>query len=248
MPTPFTTELARQRDSDTGRPRRCAHCRAALRSAERIVNASDGARRRLERDLHDGAQQRLVYLSIQLWQLGSGLPPHSAQSRLLAEAQEQLAASLNELRELASGLQPAALNHGLTGALESLAARTPVPVTVTVHLPPDHDASAELATYYIVSEALTNIAKYADATAATVAITHKHDHMIVEVAVDGIGGADPEAGSGLRGLTDRAAAIGGSLDVSSAPGAGTTVRAIIPCRADAARDEILDATVLLTVR
>jgi signal transduction histidine kinase len=194
-----TTEVPRQLGSATGRPRRCERCRAASRSGERIVNASDDERRRLERDLHDGAQQRLVYLAIQLRLLGAWLPPDSAQGRLLAEAQEQLAASLKELRELASGLHPAALNRGLAGALESLAARTPVPVTVTAHVPPDCDASVELATYYIASESLTNVAKYAGATAATVAISHDHDHLIVEVADDG--GADPAAGSGLRGLT-----------------------------------------------
>ena len=190
-----TTEISSELESATGRLRRCARCRAASRSGERIVNASDGERRRLERDLHDGAQQRLVYLSIQLRRLGSCLPPDSAQGRLLAEAQEQLATSLNELRELASGLHPAALNRGLAGALDSLAAHTPVPVTVTVHAPPDRDAPVELATYYIVSEALTNVAKYAAATAATVAISHEHDHLMVEVADDGVGGADPAAGS-----------------------------------------------------
>jgi signal transduction histidine kinase len=227
-------------------PRHCVRCSAALHSGARIVNASDAERRRLERDLHDGAQQRLIYLAIQLRRLGSRLSPDSDQARLLAEAQEQLTASLIELRELASGLHPAALNHGLAVAVESLAGRSPVPVTVTVQAPPSRDASAEVAAYYVVSEALTNVAKYAGATAATVAISHEHDHLVVEVADDGVGGADPADGSGLHGLADRVEAIGGWLNVSSTPGAGTTVRAMIPCRTLAACDDTVDVAALLT--
>ena len=202
---------------------------AATRSGARVVSASDAERRRLERDLHDGAQQRLVSLAVQLRLLAMDLAPDSDQARLLATAQEQLAASLQELRELASGLHPAVLDRGLNAALSSVALRAPLPVAVSVDVDQRPGTPVEIAAYYLVSETLTNVAKYAGATTATVTVTREHDDLVVEVADDGVGGADPSRGSGLRGLADRVNALGGSVHVSSPRGQGTTVRAEIPC-------------------
>jgi signal transduction histidine kinase len=195
----------------------------------RIVAAADRERRRLERDLHDGAQQRLVGLSLRLRLVATRLAPGSEAERLLAGAQEELAASLQEIRDLARGLHPALLSErGLAAALESLAARAPLPVAVRVELDDRAPTTAEIAAYYLVSEALTNTAKYAGATAATVRVAVRDGHLVVEVSDDGDGGADPDRGSGLRGLADRLAALGGRLDVLSPLGAGTTVRAVLP--------------------
>jgi signal transduction histidine kinase len=195
----------------------------------RVVSASDAERRRLERDLHDGAQQRLVSLAIQLRLLAMDLAPDSHQGRLLADAQEQLAASLQELRELASGLHPTVLDRGLDDALKSAALRAPLPVAVDVDVDKRPSAPVEIAAYYLVCEALTNVAKYADATTASVAVTLEVDCLIVVVTDDGVGGADPARGTGLRGLADRVNALGGSVHVSSPSGHGTTVRAEVPC-------------------
>ena len=202
--------------------------RRASGAGARVVSASDAERRRLERDLHDGAQQRLVSLAIQLRLLAMDLAPDSDQGRLLAAAQQQLASSLHELRELASGLHPAVLDRGLADALTSVALRAPLPVAVTVDLDQRPGAPVELAAYYLVCETLTNVAKYADATTATVAVRREDDRLVVVVADDGVGGADPASGTGLRGLADRVEALGGSVHVASPPGHGTTVRADIP--------------------
>jgi len=201
----------------------------ATQSSARVVSASDAERRRLERDLHDGAQQRLVSLAIQLRILAMDLAPDTEQARLLAAAQEQLAASLQELRELAAGLHPAVLDRGLDAAVSSVALRAPLPVSVTVDVEERPGAPVEVAVYYLVSETLTNVAKYAGATTATVTVRRDDDRVLVEVADDGVGGADPAGGSGLRGLSDRVNALGGSVHVSSPLGQGTTVRAEIPC-------------------
>ena len=205
-----------------------SHRDEATRSGARVVSASDAERRRLERDLHDGAQQRLVSLAIQLRRLAMDLAPDSNQAELLAAAQQQLAASLQELRELASGLHPAVLDRGLEDALMSVAARAPLPVAVTVDLDQRPDATVEIAAYYLVCESLTNVAKYAGATTAAVTVVRENGCLIVEVADDGTGGADPAAGSGLQGLADRVKALGGSTHISSPQGHGTTVRAEIP--------------------
>jgi signal transduction histidine kinase len=198
-------------------------------AAARVVSTSDAQRRRLERDLHDGAQQRLVSLAIQLRLLAMDLAPDTDQARLLADAQKQLAASLQELRELASGLHPAVLDRGLNDALTSVALRAPLPVTVTVDINQRPGAPVEIAAYYLVCETLTNVAKYAHATTATVTVTRQHDRLIVEVTDNGIGGADPTRGTGLQGLADRINTLAGSVHVSSPPGHGTTIRAEIPC-------------------
>jgi PAS domain S-box-containing protein len=200
------------------------------RSRARIVEAGDVERRRLERNLHDGAQQRLVSLSLalRLAQAQLGRDPQEA-DRLLGAASEELAQALAELRELARGIHPAVLtDRGLGPALETLASRAALPVELIV---PDErlPAPVEAAAYYVVSEALANVAKYADASSVEVSIARRNGKAVVEVSDDGKGGADPQSGSGLRGLVDRVEALDGRLVVESEPGQGTLVRAEIPC-------------------
>ena len=202
-----------------------------LRSSRvRLVRAGDEARRRLERNLHDGAQQRLVSLSLALRLAHARLrdAPEEAE-RLLAGASEELAQALEELRELARGIHPAVLSErGLSAALEALAGRAPVPVGVTV--PPDRlPPAVEAAAYYVISEALANVAKYAEASAVEISVTRQNGRAVIEVADDGVGGADPTRGSGLSGLVDRVEALDGVLKVESEPGAGTRIRAEFPC-------------------
>jgi signal transduction histidine kinase len=188
-------------------------------------------RRRLERDLHDGAQQRLVSTALNLRIARTKLreEPDAAEA-LLTGASEELDAALGELRELARGIHPAVLSdRGLDTALETLAARAPVPVELA-RLPGERLPEAvELAAYYVVSEALTNVAKYADASHATVGLERDNGRLVVKVADDGVGGADPEQGTGLRGLEDRLAVIEGRLEIDSERGHGTTITARIPC-------------------
>jgi PAS domain S-box-containing protein len=198
-------------------------------SRARIVAAGDEERRKLERNLHDGAQQRLVSLSLSL-RLAQGRikrDPEGAED-LLEASREELAQALEELRELARGIHPAVLtDRGLEAALEALAARSPLPVEIrgaSCDLP----AQVEAAAYYVVSEALANVTKYAQASAVEVTVERRNGTAVVEVADDGIGGADPVRGSGLRGLADRVASLSGKLDVQSPPGSGTRVRAEIP--------------------
>jgi len=199
-------------------------------SRARLVEAGDSERRRLERNLHDGAQQRLVSLSLGLRLVSTRLPPGSEEEQILAAAREDLAASLQELRELAQGIHPAVLsNHGLAVALETLALRAPVHVHLAVGVEGRLSESVEVAAYYLVSEALTNVAKYARASTASVEVARDNGQLIVEVVDDGVGGADPSGGSGLRGLADRVEALDGRLRVWSPPAQGTTVRAEIPC-------------------
>jgi PAS domain S-box-containing protein len=196
----------------------------------RIVSAGDEERRRLERNLHDGAQQRLVSLSLSLrlaqTKLGSDL--HAA-DELLSSASVELALALEELRELARGIHPAVLTErGLGPALESLADRAPLSVELR-ELPERRlPKPVEAAAYYVVAEALTNVAKYADASTVSVAVAHENGCAVVEVVDDGVGGADPALGSGLRGLADRVEALEGRLAVESERGVGTRVRAEIP--------------------
>jgi signal transduction histidine kinase len=188
-------------------------------------------RLRLERDLHDGAQQRLVSLALTLRMAREKLGPDAGEvGRLLDRSREELDEALKELRELARGIHPTVLSHrGLGAAVEALAHRAPLPVEVgelPAHKLPDQ---VELAAYFVVSEALTNVAKHASATQASVTMTKSDGRLAVEISDDGVGGADIDRGTGLRGLTDRLAAIGGELEVDSKPGRGTTVRASIPC-------------------
>jgi signal transduction histidine kinase len=198
-------------------------------SRARIVEAGDTARRRLERDLHDGAQSRLVALALKLKLARMRVDDGSEAATLLDESSTELQESLDELRELARGLHPVVLtDRGLPAAVRILADRAPVPVTISAlpaeRLPPP----VETAVYFVVAEALTNVAKYAHASTATVAITTNASVVAVDVSDDGSGGADMGAGSGLRGLADRVAALDGRLDVHSPPGAGTRLRAEIP--------------------
>jgi len=198
-------------------------------SRERIVAASDAERRRLERNLHDGAQQRLVALSLQLRLLEGRVGDDPSAQELVSSASTQLAQSLEELRELARGIHPAVLNHGLEAALDSLAARSTVPTTVAYEGDGPLPEPVELAAYFVASEALTNVAKYAQATSARVRFSHTGRRAVIEIADDGVGGADDSAGSGLRGLADRVEALDGRLHVVSPPGAGTVVTAELPC-------------------
>jgi signal transduction histidine kinase len=200
-------------------------------SRARIVETADGERRRIERNLHDGTQQRLVSISMALGLAQSKLASDSEASlRILEEAREALAAALQELRELSQGIHPGILTErGLGDALQELAYRTPVPVDVAVALGDRLPQPVEAASYYLVAEALANVAKYASATAVTVNVDRRNGCALVEVRDDGVGGADPSRGSGLRGLADRVEALGGAFAVESRPGEGTRLRAEIPC-------------------
>jgi len=199
-------------------------------SRARLFEAGDAERRRLERDLHDGAQSRLVALALLLRSARARAGGDSELAQLLDRAQDELQTSLAELRELARGIHPAVLTErGLEPALESLVARTPVPVELQTAEPVRLPCAVESAAYFVVSEALANVAKYAHATRATVAVRRERDGVIVEVTDDGVGGADATHGSGLRGLADRVAALDGTLAVESPPGSGTRLEARIPC-------------------
>jgi signal transduction histidine kinase len=200
-----------------------------LASRERIVAAGDAERRRLERNLHDGAQQRLVALAMQLRLIQADIrrDPAAAEA-LVTSASGELAQSLAELRELARGIHPAVLDYGLCPALESLATRSPVPTAVSWDVADRLPEKIELATYFVACEALANVAKYAGATAASVHLSRANGSIMIEIADDGVGGADTSNGSGLRGLADRVEALGGHLLVTSPPGAGTVVTAELP--------------------
>jgi signal transduction histidine kinase len=198
-------------------------------SRARIVESSDEARRRIERDLHDGAQQRLVSLALNLAMLRSKMDGDPESARELDAARSELDQALDELRELARGIHPSVLSdRGLEAAVDGLAQRAPLPVEVERMAPARLPDRIESAAYFVIAEALTNVAKYARATHASVSLTCDDARVLLEVTDDGVGGADPAIGSGLRGLLDRVSALGGTLDVDSRPGAGTTVRAVIP--------------------
>ncbi len=200
-------------------------------SRARIVQAADDARRKLERNLHDGAQQRLVALSVSLRLAEAKLSAADtdAAAAILADAREELLRALEELRDLARGIHPAVLtDRGLAAALRALVARVPLPIEVDLaeeRMPP----SVEAALYYVVAEALTNVVKYAGASSASVRLAIGENGVVVaEVSDDGVGGADPARGSGLRGLVDRVEALDGRLSVDSPAGAGTRVRVEVP--------------------
>ncbi|HKG66304.1 MAG TPA: histidine kinase [Solirubrobacteraceae bacterium] len=199
-------------------------------SRERIVAAGDAERRRLERNLHDGAQQRLVSVALALRMIQRQIRTDpAAAERLSTTAGEELSKSLEELRELARGIHPSVLNHGLKAALGSLAARASVPTTVAYEPSGRLPEQVELAAYFVACEALANVAKYAHASTASVRISRRSGVALVEIADDGVGGAHESAGSGLQGLADRVAALDGTLRILSPPGAGTVVRAELPC-------------------
>jgi signal transduction histidine kinase len=200
-------------------------------SRARMIRFGLAERRRLERDLHDGAQQRLVSLALDL-RLARDMvnaDPRRAET-VLDGATDELGQALEELRELARGIHPALLSdRGLDPAIETLARRAPVPVDVEAKLGDRVSEPVELAAYFVVAEALTNVVKYANASQARVRVERDNGRVIVEVADDGVGGAEPKRGTGLRGLADRVGALGGMFEVDSSPGIGTTVRASIPC-------------------
>jgi signal transduction histidine kinase len=200
-------------------------------SRVRIVEASDAERRRLERNLHDGAQQRLVATSLTVRMAARRLADDPTAREMLDRAGDELIRALEELRELARGLHPAVLSdHGLRAAIEAVADRAPVPVTVDVPAGERLPETIEAAAYFVVCEALTNVAKYAHASEARVRVERSDGQAQVEVVDDGVGGADESGGSGLRGLADRVEALGGRLVVTSPAGQGTTVRARLPVR------------------
>jgi PAS domain S-box-containing protein len=200
------------------------------RSRARLVEAGDAARRKLERDLHDGAQQRLIALGLDLQVVRSMLARDpAAATELLETAISDLGEAVDELRELARGIHPAILTErGLGPALAALARRSPIPASVEIVADERPPLAAEATAYFVVSEALANAAKYSKATAVEVAVLRSDDVLVVAVTDDGVGGADPAAGSGLGGLTDRVAALEGTLIVRSPPGGGTRVEAVIP--------------------
>jgi signal transduction histidine kinase len=199
-------------------------------SRARIVTAGDVERRRLERNLHDGAQQRLVTLSLSLRTALAKLDSDPAAARaVLTDAGEELAVALEELRELAHGLHPAILSdRGLRAAVEGLLGRVPVPVEIAEISDERLPEPVEAAAYYLIAEALTNVTKYARASKVRVRVATAGEFVVVEVSDDGVGGADASTGSGLRGLADRVETLGGKLEVVSPTGAGTSLRAEMP--------------------
>ena len=197
-------------------------------SRARILQAGDAERRRIERDLHDGAQQRLLGIRLALQLARGRVGDDAAVDELLAEADTEVVGALDELRSLARGIHPALLtDEGLGPALAALARRTPVPVELNVareRLPQAVEATA----YFVACEALANVVKHADARHATIEVTRTNGRVAIEVADDGAGGAD-SAGAGLSGLRDRVEALDGRLEVASPAGGGTRVTAAIPC-------------------
>jgi signal transduction histidine kinase len=199
-------------------------------SRGRVVEAQQNERRRLERNLHDGAQQRLVALALELGLLAEQADSDPATKTRLKRARTEVAQSLDELRDIARGLHPAVVSgHGLAVALESLVATAPLDVQLETDGLPRLSEPLEVAAYYVVSESLTNAAKHAEATHVRVEVGVSEDALIVEIVDDGVGGADSERGTGLRGLADRVEALDGKLRIWSAVGKGTRVRAELPC-------------------
>jgi signal transduction histidine kinase len=199
-------------------------------SRGRVIEAGQKERQRLERNLHDGAQQRLIALSLDLRLLEERLGDDPDTRAGLDQARQEIARSLEELRAVARGIHPAVVSgHGLGVALESLAARAPVPVRLTVEVDARVHERLEVAAYYVVCESLANIGKHARATSASVDVARANGNLVVEVVDDGVGGADSEGGTGLRGLADRVDALGGRLRVWTPRRGGTRVRAEMPC-------------------
>jgi signal transduction histidine kinase len=200
------------------------------RSRARLVDAFEVERRRIERDLHDGAQQRLVALTMKLGLARLDLPRESAAAGQIGEAHDEAKAALAELRELIRGVHPQVLgDRGLPAAVQEAADRSPIPVGVDVVIGARLPESVEVAAYYAVCEALANIAKHSQASQAQVRGRRVGDQVVLEVRDDGRGGADPSAGTGLVGLADRIAVVDGRLFLSSPPGGPTVVRVEIPC-------------------
>jgi signal transduction histidine kinase len=195
----------------------------------RIVEATDAARRRIERDLHDGAQQQLVALALELRLLRARAKDREDLLPMVDGLSERLSSALAELRELARGIHPSILSdQGLAPAIDALAGRTPIEVRADVDVDDRLPEPIEAAAYFLVAEALTNVVKYAQATSVDIEVRRENGAVVVAVADDGVGGVDVAAGSGLRGLQDRLAAVDGEMDIHSPPGGGTRLRARIP--------------------
>ena len=214
-----------------------AICDALIRAdpdnpGARIAAAADENRRRIERDLHDGAQQRLATLAVQLRAAAGNLTAGPEELRdVLAEAANAVTAALNEVREIAHGIHPAVLSEGcLAPALRALARRSVVPVKLTVSTSGRLAERIEVTAYYVVSELLTNAVKHARASVVRITVEQPDKTLHLSVRDDGAGGARPDGGSGLRGLADRVASAGGLLRIDSPPGAGTRLEADIPCQ------------------
>jgi len=194
------------------------------------VDSAESERRRIERDLHDGAQQRLVALAMDLGSARERLEPGSPEQRVVEEAHTEVKAVIKELRDLVRGLHPVILeDRGLDAALSGVVARFPLPISLQVDIGTRPPPAVESAAYFVVSEALTNVVRHAQATSASVAIGRRGDRLVVEVSDNGIGGADADRGTGLHGLSDRAAALGGWMQVVSPVGGPTTIVVELPC-------------------
>ncbi|MGW7684604.1 sensor domain-containing protein [Kribbella sp. NPDC054772] len=202
-----------------------------VESRRQVVDSVEAERRRMERDLHDGAQQRLVSLAMTLGRAKNRLGDKDPAVRaLIEEAHSEAMQAIAEIRDLTRGLHPPVLtDRGLDAALSAVAARSAVPVRLSVDVQPRPSLTIESIAYFVVTEALANVAKHADAAQAEVRVQREGDVLRVEVRDDGQGGADPGRGSGLRGLTDRVAGVDGRLTVDSPPGGGTTLIAEVPC-------------------
>ncbi|MGK5641080.1 sensor histidine kinase [Streptomyces sp. URMC 126] len=200
-------------------------------SQSRLLDSFDAERVRLERDLHDGAQQRLVSLGMTLGLMRLEVAADSPQAELLTQAEQQLSSAHQELRTLIRGLNPPVLaDHGLVAAIEDYAGRFPIPVTVDLRLPERLPRKVETTMYYLINEAMTNIAKHSGATSARVRGHCHADLLILDITDDGHGGVDPEAGTGVTGLADRLAALDGRIRVSSPAGGPTLLHMEVPCR------------------
>jgi PAS domain S-box-containing protein len=201
-----------------------------LASRVRVVESADRERRRIERNLHDGAQQRLLSIGVMLRRMAMDGDAPASLLELVDLAQQETGTAIEELRALAQGIHPASVTEGgLSSALRGLALRMPLDVTVELdeRRLPD---SAEIALFYVATEALSNVVKYANVETASLSLTNADDRATLQVADNGVGGADPSRGSGLAGLADRLEAIGGSLTIVSSQGSGTTVTAVVPAR------------------
>ncbi|MFI6006474.1 sensor histidine kinase [Streptomyces sp. NPDC051366] len=199
-------------------------------SRVRLIDSFDAERVRIERDLHDGAQQRLVSLGMALGLIRLDIPEGSPLAAQLTEAETQLSTAHQELRSLIRGLNPPVLaDHGLVAAVQDHASRFPVPVTVDLQLPGRLPRQLETSVYYLINEAMTNIARHSGARSAKVHGRHHSDMLVLEITDDGHGGADPAAGSGLTGLADRLTALDGRMRVSSPAGGPTLLHVEIPC-------------------
>jgi signal transduction histidine kinase len=206
-------------------------------SRRRIVAASDETRRRIERDLHDGTQQRLVALGLRLRAAEADLPPDAEPRSELARIATELGDAVTELQEITRGLHPAILSQGgLGAALRTLARRSSIPVELEVAMNTRLPAAIEVAAYYVASEALANAAKHAQASRIGLSLVQRDGKLLLSIRDDGVGGADPVHGSGLVGLADRIEALAGSMHVQSRPGEGTQIVAELPLEAEAVEE------------